>query len=413
LDLKKLNDGRFMELNILQERRISLKKVISGTSLIAGTTIGAGMLGIPLVTSQAGFFPAICATVCVWAFMVLTGLLYVEVALSLPRGANIFSMAGHYMGTRGKVAAGGMFLFLYYCLLVAYIAGGAPLFGFLLNTGLGIELGSTPVLLLFGLLFGGVVWLGAKAIDRVTLILSVAMISTYIALVTLGSSEVSIPKLAEANWPKICLALPVLFSAFGYHNVVPSLCTYLDRDRKSLKVSILCGTGIALAVFLAWQWLILGSLPQESIQSALAAGQPVTAALQSLTGRNSLFAIGQGFAFFALVTSFLGVAFSVVDFLNDGLNFKGKKRPLLIAMTFVPPALCAFLKPAIFETALGVAGGFGEAFLNGLLPVVLAWKYRTLSKGSFNPGPISGRGVLVALFGFGLFVMGLEIFFLT
>ena len=94
-----------MEVTILQERKISLKKVISGTSLIAGTTIGAGMLGIPLVTMEAGFFPAACATIGVWIFMVLTGLLYVEVALSLPSGANIFSMSGHYLGMRGKIAA--------------------------------------------------------------------------------------------------------------------------------------------------------------------------------------------------------------------------------------------------------------------------------------------------------------------
>ncbi len=209
---------------------------------------------------------------------------------------------------------------------------------------------------------------------------------------------------SEAKWSKVCFALPVLFSAFGYHNVVPSLCTYLERDRKSLKLSIFCGTGITLAVFVVWQWLILGSLPPEAIQKALAAGQPVTAALQSLTGKNSLFAIGHAFAFFALVTSFLGVAFSVVDFLNDGLKCQGKKRPFLVVLTFVPPAMCAFLNPAIFETALGIAGGFGEAFLNGLLPIALVWKYRKMQSIGFIPG----KNLLAFLFVFALFVMGLE-----
>jgi tyrosine-specific transport protein len=393
-----------MNLNVLQERKISLKKVISGTSLIAGTTIGAGMLGIPLVTSEAGFLPALCMTLGAWAFMVITGLLYVEVALSLPNGANIFTMAGRYLGWRGKIVAGGMFLFLYYCLLIAYIAGGAPLFGYLFKSAVGIELASNTTLVFFGLVFGGIVWLGAKAIDRVNLILSIAMISAYVMLVMVGSSEVGIGKLVEAKWSKVCFALPVLFSAFGYHNVVPSLCTYLERDRKSLKLSIFCGTGITLAVFVVWQWLILGSLPPEAIQKALAAGQPVTAALQSLTGKNSLFATGQAFAFFALVTSFLGVAFSVVDFLNDGLKCQGKKRPLLVVLTFVPPAMCAFLNPAIFETALGIAGGFGEAFLNGLLPVALVWKYRKMQSIGFIPG----KNLLAFLFAFALFVMGLE-----
>lgn len=399
-----------MSIDILQERRISLRKVISGTSLIAGTTIGAGMLGIPLVTAEAGFFPAVCASFGVWAFMALTGLLYVEVALTLPPGANIFTMAGHYLGMRGRIAAGGMFLFLYYCLLVAYISGGAPLLGYLSSALFGVELSPSATLLLFGTVFGGIVWLGAKAIDRVNLILTIAMFSAYIVLVSKGSSEVAVAKLTEANWGKVGFALPVLFSAFGFHNVVPSLCTYLERDRRSLRLSIFLGTGLALAVYLVWQWLILGSLPKDAIKETLAAGQPVTMALQTLTGKSTLFAIGQSFAFFALVTSFLGVAFSVVDFLNDGLKWGGKRRSLLVLLTFLPPGLCAALNPNLFEKALSVAGGFGEAFLNGLLPVMLAWKYRTLfSREQRVEEPLAGKGVLAALFAFGLFVMGLEV----
>lgn len=382
-----------MGIEILQNQ-VSLRKVISGTSLIAGTTIGAGMLGIPLVTSEAGFLPAVGVTLLVWVFMVLTGLLYVEVALSLPPGANIFSMSGHYLGKRGRIAAGGMFLFLYYCLLIAYFAGGAPL------------LFGSP--LLFGLIFGTVVWLGAKAIDRVNLILTVGLILTYVVLVSTGSSEVKTSKLLDANWSKLCFALPVLFSAFGFHNVVPSLCTYLDRDKRSLKMSIICGTSVALVFYLLWQWMILGSLSKEAIQSTLQAGQPVTAALQSLTGKSTLFAIGQAFAFFALVTSLLGVAFSVVDFLNDGMKLKGKKRSLLVLLTFLPPGLCAAWDPAIFEKALSIAGGFGEAFLNGLLPALLAWKYRKL----MNEGKVPGKGILIGILGFAAFVMAIETFLL-
>jgi tyrosine-specific transport protein len=364
--------------------------------------VGAGMLGIPLVTAEAGFFPAVCATLGVWVFMLLTGLLYVEVALALPAGANIFTMAGHYLGTRGKIAAGGMFLFLYYCLLVAYISGGAPLLGYFF----GIQLNPLLTLSLFVTLFGGIVWLGAKVIDRVTLILSIAMFCAYALLVSKGSSEVALVKLTEASWSKLGFALPVLFSAFGYHNVVPSLCTYMGRDRKNLRLSLFLGTSIALGIYLIWQWLILGSLSQSAIRESLSAGQPVTFALQTLTGKNSLFLIGQTFAFFALVTSFLGVAFSVVDFLSDGLKWKEGKRPILVLLTFLPPGICAALNPALFETALGIAGGFGEAFLNGLLPVVLAWKHRRLFK---RDEPLVGSKGLVVLLAFALFVMGLEV----
>ena len=47
-------------------KKVNLMRVISGTFLIAGTMIGAGMLGIPLVTGVSGFWPGILVTTIVW-----------------------------------------------------------------------------------------------------------------------------------------------------------------------------------------------------------------------------------------------------------------------------------------------------------------------------------------------------------
>ncbi len=388
-----------------QIRQFSYARVISGTALIAGTTIGAGMLAIPLVTAQSGFFPAVAISVLVWLFMLATGLLFMEAALWMPKGANILTMSSALLGKKGKYAAGGMFLFLYYCLIVAYFAGGAPLLASLL----GIDLGMGSYVL-FGALFATVVAVGAKAIDRVNLILTLAMAAAYAALIGTGSSEVSLSLLMEAKWSGFYLALPILFGAFGYHNMIPSLCNYLDRDRKSIKLSILCGTTAALCVYILWQWLIIGSIPQEMIVKTLNSGQPVTQALQAITGNALVYTIGRFFAFFALTTSLLGVAFSMVDFLADGL--KMKSRWMLSLATFVPPGVCAAINPTIFQKALGLAGGFGEAFLNGLLPVLLVWfgRYR-LKQLSVDPLP-GGKVTLALLTGISVFVMALEAYLL-
>ena len=59
--------------------------------------------------------------------------------------------------------------------------------------------------------------------------------------------------------------------------------------------------------------------------------------------------------------------------------------------------------------ALGIAGGFGEAFLNGILPVALAWKYRSFAKKELIPhNKLLSISLLIALFAFGIFVMGVE-----
>lgn len=393
-----------------QVKSVSLPKVISGSALIAGTAIGAGMLAIPLVTAQSGFFPAVATSILVWLFMLSTGLLFMEAALWMPKGSNILTMSSQLLGKKGKYAAGGMFLFLYYCLIVAYFAGGAPLLSGVITDLFGVSMSGWGSYLVFGGIFGIIIAKGAKAIDSVNLSLTVAMIIAYVTLISSGSSEVASNLLARANWPGFYLALPILFGAFGYHNVIPSVCTYLERDRKSIRLSIVCGTTLALVVYLLWQWLIIGSIPQEMIIKTLEAGQPVTQALQAITGNSWIYPLGRFFAFFALTTSLLGVAFSMVDFLSDGLKIKreGLSRIALAMLTFVPPGICAAVNPTIFQKALGLAGGFGEAFLNGLLPVLLVWAGRYRFKlESVGPLP-GGRTMLGALMLISLGVIGLE-----
>ena len=52
------------------------RQVISGSLLVTGITVGAGMLGIPLLTAKSGFWPAMGITIFAWALMLLRGLLF-------------------------------------------------------------------------------------------------------------------------------------------------------------------------------------------------------------------------------------------------------------------------------------------------------------------------------------------------
>ena len=81
---------------------VNVLRVMSGTFLIAGTMIGAGMLGIPLVTGEAGFIPGMVITLAVWFFMYCTGLLFLEVTLWMPDGSNVLSISGKFFG-KGKL----------------------------------------------------------------------------------------------------------------------------------------------------------------------------------------------------------------------------------------------------------------------------------------------------------------------
>ena len=47
-----------------------LTDVLGAAFLIAGTSIGAGMLALPIKTAAAGFFPTIAMFIVVWCIMV-------------------------------------------------------------------------------------------------------------------------------------------------------------------------------------------------------------------------------------------------------------------------------------------------------------------------------------------------------
>src|SRR5579872_2162722 len=295
-------------------------KTLSGTLLIAGTAIGAGMLGIPLLTAKAGFLPAMGITTAVWLFMLATGFLYLEATLWMHEGANVLSMSQRFLGKSGKLVSGAIFLFLYYCLMVAYYAAGSPIFSSLVEGALQVSLPGSWGYLIYGLVFGAIVAFGMKAVDRINYILTIAMFLSYAALIGIGTPLVSNERFVTQDWSKVVFAAPILFSAFGYHNIIPTLTNYFNRNTKVLRQSIFWGTLSALIVYLLWQWLIIGAVPASAIQAALDEGKPATAALQTLTGSPWIMQVAQFFAFFAIITSMLGVAFSMVDFLADGMK---------------------------------------------------------------------------------------------
>lgn len=288
---------------------MKIRDIITGSLLIGGTTIGAGMLGIPSVTGEAGFWPAVCITTLVWVFMLLTGLLFLEATLWMHKGANVLSITERFLGKKGRTFAGTVFIFLYYCLMVAYFAAGAPILMSFLKPIIGIEIHGIGAFIIFGIIFGSIVGFGIRLVGRINYILMIGLIVSYLALIAGGSEIVVLEKLHMHHWNKVFYAAPVLFAAFGYHNVIPSLTSHFKMNGKIMRRIIFWGTLIPLVVYIFWQWLIIGSLSPDVISSTLQTGQPITLAMQKLTGNARIKEIGQLFSLFAIVTSMLGVSF--------------------------------------------------------------------------------------------------------
>lgn len=387
------------------------KQLIGGILLVTGTSIGAGMLALPVVTAEGGFFPAFFTYLLCWGFMTCTGLLMLEICLEMPPDANLITMAGSYFGRGGKIFAWVLYLFLFYCLTIAYLSGG----GGLLRGWLGESIPGWGGILLFLGLFSPIVYFGVKTVDRVNSVLMIGLVLSYVAFVVFALPHVELASLQRSDWKKSIVALPVIFTSFSYQGTLPSLIAYLKRDAKLVRIAIIAGTSGAFLIYLLWEFLILGTIPFEGEQGlgmAKELGLTAVAPLKAHISRDSISTIGQAFAFFAIATSFLGVTLGLFDFLADGLRSpkKGLLRLRLAALTFGPPAVIALLYPSLFLTALSMAGGIGCALLLGLLPILMTYaaRYTQIKPLSGDIQLGGGKGLLFILLLFVLLELGVE-----
>lgn len=398
-------------LEITEKEKGSL---LGGILLVAGCCIGAGMLGLPILSAMAGFKPTIFMFILSWLFMLGTGLLLLEVNLWFKEDINIVTMAGRTLGKWGKVVAWSVFLFLFYSLMVAYSAGSGALVADFLEEPLGFLLPSWVGGLFMVSVFGIMIYLGTKAVDEFNRLLMLGLVLSYILLVGMGAPHVNLDYLSHENWGASVLVIPAMIISFGFHNLVPSLTTYLDHDVKKLRWTLIIGSAIPLVIYLAWEWLLLGLIPVEGkngFKEALDHGDMTTRVLKAAVGSSWIVEIAHYFAFFAVVTSFLAVALSFVDFLADGLRIEKtpKGKILLCLLALLPPFLFAWIYPKIFLAALGYAGGFGAVILFGLLPVAMAWSGRYIKKLKQPQVLPGGKFTLILIAVFSLIVILLQL----
>lgn len=360
-------------------------KLIGGILLVSGTTIGAGMLALPVSTGMAGFLPSILLFIGYWIYMTFTAFLMLEVNLWMEKENHLNSMARYTLGKIGQAFSWLFYLLLLYSLLTAYIAGGGPIFidAFQAISGLILPewAGALPLLAIFGFF----VYKGTRSVDYVNRLLMAGLVVAYFLMVVFLTPHIDRTLLEHVDWRYALMGVSVVATSFGFHIIIPSLVTYLDRDVSKLKTVILVGSLIPLLVYISWEFLAFGIIPilgKYGIAEGYANGSNGVTLLTAFLGQSAIGMIARFFSFFAIVTSFLGVSLSLFDFLADGFSIKKTRsgRLLLYVITFLPPLLITLIDPRAFISALEFAGAFGVVTLLGLLPALMVWSGRYVKK---------------------------------
>ena len=210
-------------------QRPATTSVAGATALVAGTTIGAGILALPAKTLEAGFVPSAITLVAAWAYMTVSALLIAEVNVntlcSLERSSvSIKSMAGETIGDVGATAASLAYAFIHYALLIAYMLEGGKLLGELVPA-LDASATGIPAAVLFAGLGGGSLLAGnSGVVDKANSVLFIGVIISFLILVGFGSAQVQPALLAHALPAAALPAIPVMVLSFTFHNIVPTIC---------------------------------------------------------------------------------------------------------------------------------------------------------------------------------------------
>ncbi|KAM7261012.1 hypothetical protein ACFE04_026487 [Oxalis oulophora] len=342
----------------------------SAVFLVAGTTVGAGILAIPAVTQESGFIASAIACIFCWLYMVATGLLIAEVNVNTmcqlgSGGVSLVSMAKRTLGPLGVQIVCWSYIFIHYALLVAYVARSSDI----LTNYLGIPLWESATL--FTLIFGGVCYYGSqRSLGAINGVLVFGILASFVALVVVASGNLQLETLLKANFAAVQISIPIIALSFVYQNVVPVICTDLEGNLKKVRSAIVIGTAIPLGLFLVWDAVILGSIEMGS--------DKIIDPLQQLRSSNGVVGpIVEVFSLLAIATSYIGFVLGLSDFLADLLELpSGANRPLPYILALFPPLALSLLDPEIFFKALDFAGTYGVLVLFGIVPAAMSWSDR-------------------------------------
>ncbi|KGM29747.1 tyrosine transporter TyrP [Photorhabdus luminescens] len=388
-------------------------RTFGSTFIIAGTTIGAGMLAMPLATAGVGFGVSLIMLVGLWVLMSYTALLLVEAYQYESPDTGLGTLAQRYLGSGGKILTGFSMMFLMYALTSAYISGAGELLTVSLNKWLNLSLPASVGVILFTVIAGGIVCIGTSSVDMVNRVIFSAKIIFLVLMLGLMMPHVQHVNLLTLPLEQglILSSIPVIFTSFGFHGSVPSIVKYMNGDVRRLRWVFIIGSAIPLITYIFWQLATLGSINSNTFVDILAENAGLNGLLHSIrevvASPKTELAV-QMFANLALATSFLGVALGLFDFLGDLFkrkdNVTGRMQTGLL--TFVPPLIFALFYPKGFVMALGYAA-VALSILALLLPSLLAYKSRQQNERQYRvPG---GKPVLLLVFACGVAVIAIQI----
>lgn len=376
-------------------------KLLGAILLIASTTIGAGTLALPVMTASFGFLWAAILFVTIWAILTYCAYLMVEINLWLPEKTNLVSMAKVCLGQGGQIATWILYMLLFYAILATYFSALSSITVDLVQDYFHVHWFYGPTIIGYVLSLGFVVYLGINLLDKLNRVLFGCLMLSLVMVSVGVFPAIDAHRILHLDISRSYSVLVLVVAAFGYQYIIPVLRDFLDSDLQQLRKAILIGSIIPLVVYLFWELEIILSLPLATITTISLLPNPTPALATYLAYETQspwLDIVFRWFSYFAIVTSMLGLAYTVYNFLGDGFRVQRWKlsRSGGLLLTFLPPAIYAYFFPQGYLNDMAY-GGLATLLLYVVIPVFMIWSGRYRKHLAFGYTVRGGKPMLLLL----------------
>ena len=302
------------------------KQLFTAISIITGTCIGAGFLGIPYVTAKAGFLTTLIY-IFVFSIILLCVNLYLgEIILRTKKDHQLIGYAEKYLGKKGKYFMLFATNFVIFAAIIAYTIGVSESISLLI---FGSSKYFIPIGIGFGLLMSSLIWRGMstlKIFEKIGVVISLGLL---FSIVMLFFGKVDLANLGTVNLKYALLPFGViLFSMMSFFSI-PEAKIVLNKNKKLMKKAIIIGTLIPALFYLIFTFVVVGFKGSETPEIAT-------------------FALGGIFVFMGIIamfTSYLSLGNALRH--NYIFDFKDSKRKAWFKAAILP--IGVFLLTQIFK----------------------------------------------------------------
>ena len=381
-------------------------KTFAAAAMIAGTCIGAGMLALPVSVAAAGIGYGLVAMLFAWLFMTLGGLYIARATLASRRSSmHLLSLSKEFIGPWSAWIVSPMLVLILLGSMVAYLSEGGKIINEQFGLGDAHMMGS---LVLSGLFIGAQCCAVLVRFNSLLFSILLILFATLLGLLVSSFDFQMLVAHSMANGeagPARTGLLPLMLTVFSYPGIVPGFVSYLDFDGRKIDRAIWLGTTMGLVLYVVWLVAVFGLVQPVELLRLYQADRSVIQVLASVSDNSELIWVARMFGSLAIVTSFLGLGWSLVNFILDSLQREDRSWHVGATILTSVVALVLFYScENVFFTILESTGGIGDSLASGIAPALMMLSLPMVKHWSTR------RGVLTVVVIFFLSVAALEVY---